>query len=108
MRCRGRVHGGERRRFGGTVPTGGAHRIERAASERVVSADAQGPHDREIGGYARWELAPTARSHRVARGRGGARGAWAGTDRWGPAVRGRALARGCGGAGRVADAVDDW
>jgi hypothetical protein len=52
-RCRGCVHGRERGRFGGTVPTGGAHRIERAASERAVSADARGLRDRDRGRRAR-------------------------------------------------------
>jgi hypothetical protein len=88
-RCHGRVHGGERMRFGGTVPTGKAHGTERAASEWAVSTDARGLRDRERGGRARGELAPTARSHRAARGREGNVRARASADRRGVAVRGR-------------------
>jgi hypothetical protein len=50
-RGRGRVHGRERGRFGGTVLTGGAHGTERAGErtgERTGSqADERGPRDNE-------------------------------------------------------------
>jgi hypothetical protein len=79
---------------GGAVPTGGAHGIEKAASERAVSSKARGPRDRERGGHTRGELAPTARSHQPKRESGDAR-AQVGADRRGPTVsEGRTRARG--------------
>jgi hypothetical protein len=64
----------------GTVPIGGAHGTERAASEQAVSADAWGPRNKERGGHARegsWcrELGPIVQRERAGtRGRGLATG----------------------------------
>jgi hypothetical protein len=80
---------------GGTVPIGGAHGTERAASERAVNADARGPQNKERRARVRGELAPTARSHQAASGREGSVRARVGADRRGPHVRGR-QAHACG------------
>jgi hypothetical protein len=77
----GRVHGGEHRRFGGTVPTCGAHITERTSEARGI--------ERECA-RARRKLSPTSRPHRAARGREGERErehARDGADRRGPPIR---------------------
>jgi hypothetical protein len=67
---RGRVHGGERGRFRGVVPTGGAHRTERERAiewASVLTSEARG--SAREGMCARMSLAPTSRPHWAARER---------------------------------------
>jgi hypothetical protein len=89
--CRGRgvhgdariVHAGSSR---GTCPTDGTHESARAGERMGGLADERVSRDRES--RARGELALTAQSHRPGRESGDAR-ARVGTERRGPAVRGR-------------------
>jgi hypothetical protein len=92
-RCHGRVHDREHGRFGAMVLTGGAHGTERAASEWAVSADVWGSWDRERGWHARVGGADSSVPPGSEREREGSAWAQAGTDRRGPAVRGRAGTR---------------
>jgi hypothetical protein len=66
---RGRVHGGERGRFGGTVPIGGAHRTEsEQASERASALTSVARGSAREGMRTWMSLAPTSQPHRAVRG----------------------------------------
>jgi hypothetical protein len=67
-RGHGRVHGGERGRFG----TGGTHGTERERASERASALMSGVHKSAREGMrARMSLGPTSRPHQAARGREG-------------------------------------
>jgi hypothetical protein len=95
MRGRGRVHGGERGRFGGDGSDRRGPRNKERASELAAELTSGARGTTREGTRAWRRLALTSRPLRAARGREGSVRARAGADMRGPPVRGWwALARG--------------